>query len=229
MEIKKQNVVILIVLTVIAAFFFSAVSALAQNYVPLSPLPGTGEVSTSEPAEYFRNMFRVLVGVAGVLAVIIIMFYGIQYMLSTSEGKKSTARMGISSVVFGIFIILLSYIVLSVINPDLIKLRFFDKLKEIGKGLVEGEKEPVSEEKGPTQGEDAKQVQTVVNCEGEVSNNRCDIFIDQKSACEEAGCTIGASQIPFISCDCGGSDDGSGSGGDGSSGSGDGGGGGGGF
>jgi len=142
MRTKKQNIIVLIVLVVVAVFFFSGVvRVLAQEYVSLSPLPGVENVDTSNPSEYFGNILKVMVGVAGILAVIVVMFYGLQYMLSNSEGGKTAARIGISSVVFGIFIILLSYVVLSVINPDLVKLRFFDKLKEVAKDLVKGEPE----------------------------------------------------------------------------------------
>jgi len=131
MKLNTHISVFIFMLIFIGVMLFSfGVETHAQNYVPLSPLPGTGNVDTSDPAGYFSNIFQIAIGIAGILAVIVIMFYGLQYMMSASEGKKSAAKTGITSVVFGIAILFLSWLILTTINPDLVKLRFFDTFKE---------------------------------------------------------------------------------------------------
>jgi len=130
MKTKDIRIPVIVALGTLAFFFAGVGSALAQGYVPISPLPGVKEISTSNPSGYFAQMLAIAIGVAGILAVIVIMFYGIQYMMSDSEGKKSAARAGMTSVVFGLLIIFLSWVGLRIINPDLVSLRFFQTFRE---------------------------------------------------------------------------------------------------
>lgn len=130
MKLKKQNIAVLIALSVMVFFFVSAFPAFAQDYVPISPLPGITDISTDDPSGYFEGVLGVVIGIAGILAVILLMVYGLMYLLSASEGKKSAAKSGMTNVIFGLLIIFLSWVTLVVINPDLVSLRFFDSVRK---------------------------------------------------------------------------------------------------
>jgi len=132
--------------TIVAFILFSIVSlgALApvfvvfsQDYTPISPLPGSEEIDTSDPEAFFSNIFRWFIVIAAILGVIKLMLCGFQYMTSESISSKSSAKSCIWGVLTGLALILLSVLVLQTINPELTKLPF----EGLKKGIQEGTKE----------------------------------------------------------------------------------------
>lgn len=94
------------------------------DYVSLSPLPGTESVDASDPSSYFSTLFTIFISVISILAVIKLMLCGFQYMTSEAVSSKENAKKCIWAVIFGIFLILLSFLILKTINPELVKLQF---------------------------------------------------------------------------------------------------------
>ncbi|MGB3922009.1 MAG: pilin [Minisyncoccia bacterium] len=93
----------------------------AQDYQLLQPLPiGTGgtEARTITPTQYISGMFMLIIGIAGVLAVIMIIVGGIKYMTTDAMGAKSDAKKTIQNAIFGLLLALGAWIILYSIGGD---------------------------------------------------------------------------------------------------------------
>lgn len=100
-----------------------------REYQTLSPLSDAQKkVDLKDPKTYFTNMFSVLVSIISILAVIRLMLCGFQYMTSEAISSKEEAKKCIWTIIGGIFLLLLSYLILTTINKDLITLNFFDRV-----------------------------------------------------------------------------------------------------
>jgi len=85
-------------------------------------LPGMPS-SVCGPADYLSGIYKLAVGIAVVLAAIMIVYGGIIW--STSGGNPSRqkeARSHITQAIFGLVILLASYLILNTINPALVNL-----------------------------------------------------------------------------------------------------------
>lgn len=121
----KITLILLIIFTFSQIIISDIVSAQDFNtYVSISPLPGTENVNLEDPGSYFSNLFTIFIVIASALAVIRLMLCGISYMTSESISTKTDAKGCIWAVFSGLFLILLSVIILGQINKDFLKLDF---------------------------------------------------------------------------------------------------------
>jgi hypothetical protein len=98
-----------------------------STYSVLSPLPGTGnEVDTDEPGTYLQTMYQIAVGLAALLAVLMLVIGGFQYMTSEAFNTKEQAKNRIWGAIGGLLLILASWLILNVINPELLEFDFGD-------------------------------------------------------------------------------------------------------
>ncbi|MDP2856321.1 MAG: hypothetical protein Q8N90_04420 [bacterium] len=75
------------------------------------------------PAEYLTKIYTISVGVAVALAVVMIVYAGIIYTTSgDNASKQKEAKTQITQAIFGLAILLASYLILNTINPDLVNL-----------------------------------------------------------------------------------------------------------
>jgi len=93
----------------------SAQAAAPATYTLIAPLgPSlTGSVTLSQ---YLQGMLIFIIGIAGVLAVVMIVICGIQMMGSSVSGK-SAAKECIWNAIFGLLIAIASWAILNTINP----------------------------------------------------------------------------------------------------------------
>lgn len=97
------------------------------DYNYLAPL-GDEQGDSFNPAQknalskYLNTMIKVIIGIAAVLAVIMIVMGGIQYMTSELISSKEEGKKRITNAVFGLFIAIGAYLILFTINPNLLKL-----------------------------------------------------------------------------------------------------------
>ena len=103
---------------------FPTALVFAQGYVPLAPLidPATGSTVSGGLGltGYLELMFRIGIAFAGALAVLMLVIAGIEYVGSAaSEAVKSDAKNRMWNAIWGLLLALLSWILLTVINPDL--------------------------------------------------------------------------------------------------------------
>lgn len=105
--------------------------ATPQPYVPLAPLPGTTDGGGATLQTYLPGMFKLAIGIAGVLAVIQIVIGGLQYMTTDIISSKSAARERITAAITGLLLALGAYILLNTISPNLVKFNLDIKKVEV--------------------------------------------------------------------------------------------------
>lgn len=89
------------------------------TYRLLAPVGGLTECLTL--TAYLSGVFYITIGIAGVLAVVMIVICGIQMMMSGSVAGKSAAKECIWNALFGLLIALGAYAILYTINPELLR------------------------------------------------------------------------------------------------------------
>jgi len=94
-------------------------------YAVLAPLsPDLLEVETGVDGDftlgkYINIIVNIVIGVAGLLAVVMIIFGGVQYMTTDAIAGKSEAKGTITNAILGLLIALSSFVILNTINPQL--------------------------------------------------------------------------------------------------------------
>lgn len=95
-----------------------------KGYTPLTVLPGTtnseGQVTIDS---YLPGIFNLTIGIAGVLAVLMILIGGVEYITTDAIQGKSDGKARIQNALWGLILVLVSWILLYTINP---KLTVFD-------------------------------------------------------------------------------------------------------
>jgi len=131
MDKKKQTKLTKIIITLLILFCFfvvlSTIVTAADEYQLLESLPGMGGYSAIEDGDhpapglgnYLTAMFYIGIGIAGVLAVIMITIGGLQYMTTEAISGKSGAKARINNAIFGLILALASFLLLKEINPKL--------------------------------------------------------------------------------------------------------------
>ncbi|MBX4210602.1 pilin [Candidatus Parcubacteria bacterium] len=103
------------------------------EYTPLAPLPGTTNgpcsvLNTTDPnckatvESYIPGLYKLLIGIAGVFAIVMITFGGIQYMSSEAIGGKEAAKARINGAIWGLVLVVSSALILLTIDPRLLNL-----------------------------------------------------------------------------------------------------------
>src|SRR3989344_5417366 len=100
--------------------FLVPLLVLAQNsgFTPLAPIPGTD--ANADLPTFLNSWFRIGVGVAAFLAVIMIAIGGFEYMGSEGVTNKEAGRSRMMNAVFGLLLILASFIIFALINPKIL-------------------------------------------------------------------------------------------------------------
>lgn len=97
----------------------------AEGFVPLAPIPGLTQGITADSAglaSFFNNLYKFLVGIAAILAVIEIIWGGIEISTQDSVSKQSDGRKRITNAILGLILVLSPVIVFSIINPNILNL-----------------------------------------------------------------------------------------------------------
>jgi hypothetical protein len=104
-----------------------AISLLAQdqnpgsdNFVFLADLPGVEAPEGGDFGPYVNGIVKLLIGSAGVLAVIVIIIGGLQYMTTDAISGKEEGKEKIWRAVLGLIMAMASWLILFTINPELI-------------------------------------------------------------------------------------------------------------
>ncbi len=92
------------------------------GYVPLEPLPGEPDMTARNVdfGSILAALFKILIVVGGLVAVAALVVGGIIYMVSDVVNKKTEAKRRIKAAVWGLVLLLASYLILNTINPQLI-------------------------------------------------------------------------------------------------------------
>jgi hypothetical protein len=76
--------------------------------------------ATTSLSDYLNGVFTLMITGAALLAVAVIAFQGLKYMASDVIGKKAEALAGLRGAFLGLIILILSYVILHVINPNIL-------------------------------------------------------------------------------------------------------------
>lgn len=106
----------LVLLTALPAVVFAADTPTTYTLMaPLGPLPGSLDLTT-----YLQGVMKVAIGIAGILAVIMLVYCGIKLMGTPSASGKSEAKECVWNAIFGVLLALGAWILLYTINPLLL-------------------------------------------------------------------------------------------------------------
>jgi len=99
-----------------------------NGYQLLAPLPSPdGNLTNFDPQQeyalggYLNVMIKIIIGLSAVMAVVMIVLGGIEYMTSELVSSKENGKQRITNAIFGLVIALGAYALLNTINPDLLK------------------------------------------------------------------------------------------------------------
>ena len=129
MKNKTKKILMAVMFLGLCAFNIGILthSALAQSasnswdeYTPLAPLPGTtNEEGKTDIQTYIPGIFKLVIGIAGVLAVLMIIIGGVEYITTDAIQGKSEGKARIQNALWGLVLVLVSWILLYTINPKL--------------------------------------------------------------------------------------------------------------
>lgn len=100
-----------------------------QGFTALAPIPGltdqsvTSVINSTSLANFFNNLYKYLIGIAAILAVIEIIWAGIEIATNQDSVSKMLDGKGrISNAIFGLVLVLSPALVFSIINPSILNL-----------------------------------------------------------------------------------------------------------
>lgn len=110
----------------------------SSTYTLLAPLPipgiesGTVTIGSNDGpgganfdfGDYINGLLTFAIGIAGALAVVMIVVGGIQYMSTDNFGEKMEGKGRIKNAVGGMLLLLGAYMILNTLNPNLIDFHF---------------------------------------------------------------------------------------------------------
>lgn len=94
-----------------------------QEYVSLTRIPGITDFT--DATSLVNGFIRLAMVAAGLLAVLQIVRGGFTYLTTEAVSAKGEAKKLISDALTGLLLVLVSVTILTVINPDILNVRFF--------------------------------------------------------------------------------------------------------
>ena len=118
---KLETFLAVLPVIIFAAVMIFNIASAQREYQPLEPLPGMTSGQKVNISQYFGYLFTFGITLGAALAVIMIVIGGVQYMISGgSTGKIENAKDRIWGAIWGLLLVLCSYMILEIINPDLV-------------------------------------------------------------------------------------------------------------
>jgi len=169
------------------------VFAAEGDFVSLVSIPNVNYNSDSL-VEYINSIFTLVISLAAMLAVLRVITGGFQYMTSEALGAKSEARETIQGAVFGLILLVGSWLILYTVNPqilDLSGLKFQtlqfdgDPVEALNQQRLEG----IVGESNFSNGRDAQNLasrcKTLGGTPSEVktTNGECEVFSNREGYC----------------------------------------------
>ena len=98
-----------------------------SGFVPLAPIPGLNDsigstVSSANLATFLNQLYIYLIGASAILAVIMIIWGGLQISTQDSVSKQGEGRQRIQQALFGLVLVLSPVLIFTIINPKILDL-----------------------------------------------------------------------------------------------------------
>lgn len=121
-----------IVFLIVPLFVFAQ-----YDYTPMEPLPvASSNATPTDFYDYALTLYRFSIGAVGVCAVLMIIIGGFMYITSAgNNASMEKAKEIIADAVIGVLLMFLSYLLLYLINPDLVQIK---KLPKVGTSSASG-------------------------------------------------------------------------------------------
>lgn len=157
-KIKKTFLLAPLIILLFLVLYSSAPFVFSQgsNYIPLAPLPNAAPAAGTNFSVYVKGLFALLIGIAAVLAVIMIVIGGVEYMSTDAVSGKSEGKDKITQALYGLFLAIACWLILYTINPNLLN---FDVINSVPVTLNPGYYES-------TPSTDGWYIQFEARCEG---------------------------------------------------------------
>lgn len=97
-----------------------------EKFSPLVGLPGITDMGTATIPQYVNAVYLVLIGLGSLIGVVRIVWIGVKYSLSESVVHKVDAKHDIMGVFIGLGVLLIPFMVLNTINPNLTNLNVLE-------------------------------------------------------------------------------------------------------
>lgn len=121
MLIKEKIIKAFLVL--IFCFFVNGLTAEAQTYVPMEPIPGTHIMQQIDFPGYVDALYKFVIWTSGIAALLMINIGGFMYFTAAGNTSKLEKAKGvISDALLGLIAIMTAYLILYIINPDLVQI-----------------------------------------------------------------------------------------------------------
>lgn len=111
-------------LTLSALFFnfYRPAIAASYKYIPMEKIPGFEGAATDFPS-YISSIYKFGIWAVGIAALFMLIFGGFMYITSAGNtSKMDQAKTYIMDAIFGVIVALGAWLLLYVINPDLVKI-----------------------------------------------------------------------------------------------------------
>lgn len=107
-----------------ALLFVGLVPHALAAFVPLAPIPGLTDIQPTQSGlvGFFNSLYKYCIGLAATLAVIEIIWGGLEISTQDSVSKKSDGRERITQAILGLILVLSPVLVFSIINPNILNL-----------------------------------------------------------------------------------------------------------
>ena len=106
------------------------------KYVPLAPIYTPDNVQVGAQGDigsYFSEMYQLGVGIATALAVLMVIWGGVEYVTTDAIGGKEEGKQKVQNAILGLLLALGSYLILQTINPKLLETNLtIDKIDTAG-------------------------------------------------------------------------------------------------
>lgn len=98
----------------------------ATGFVPLVGIPYVNTQDGGTLGDYVNGLYIAVISVAAILAVLMIIYAGVEYALSDVVTTKAKAKKRIQGAIVGLIIVVSAFLILNTINPSINKLTLLD-------------------------------------------------------------------------------------------------------
>lgn len=102
----------------------TGVPSTSGGFVPLTVIPGLTDMQPTAGglADFFNNLYKYLIGLSAILAIIMIIWGGLEISTQDSVSKNQNGKERIYNAIFGLVLVLSPVLVFSIINPSILNL-----------------------------------------------------------------------------------------------------------
>jgi hypothetical protein len=132
MKKMAKLVISAVIFSLVFSFLCLNVVHAQYNYTQLEKIPGA-ESSDSDLKSYIESIYQFAIWAVGIAAVLMITIGGFMYLTSAGNtSKMDIAKRVVTDAIIGLVVALSAYLILYVINPDLIKINL--SMTQLGTG-----------------------------------------------------------------------------------------------